>query len=196
MERQTCQLALDASIGRDAVEAHAARSGWLPTQRFDAGPSHGFELQWRSADGALECAYAENQIVGCAWLWLRASAAVLERAVAEVRAALPCMDLDEVLQRIRRADDRHEQASLAGKLAVLAPEDYDSPVMHALADLLEAPAAEVRMQALLATATVGWPLLQPLVTAVAATDESPEVRQRAGEVLQAFDAVRRRRGGP
>ena len=80
-------------------------------------------------------------------------------------------------------------SNLPGLIAVLGPSDYDAAVMHALADLLGADDANVRLRSLAAIARLGWPELRPLVTAAANADEQDFVRWRAADLLLAYDRV-------
>ena len=186
----TVKLALEASVvARADVQALAARSGWQHEQTFGADAQNGFEIFWSVPGHTAEVHYVEDAIVGQAYLALTGAQA--DAMAASIRAALPCVGLAEVLQRLHRTNSEEGQIVLARALAVLGPDEYVNDVMHTLADLLQSTHARVRVQALLAIASLGWPILRPLATAVADSDEDAEIRQRASDVLRAFDAAQR-----
>jgi hypothetical protein len=139
-----------------------------------------------------EVHYVEDGVVEQAYLALTGHPADVQAEIAALRGTLPCADLRQVLRRLRLSPAEDEQVELVRMLAVLGGEFYDNDVMHALADLLQSAETGARMQALLAVASLGWPTLRPLVTAAADSDEHAAVRQRAKEVLQAFDQIQRR----
>lgn len=75
---------------------------------------------------------------------------------------------------------------------MLSPPQYDATVMHALADLLQAEDAQVRLRTLVAMACLGWLELRPLANAVAAADTEDAVRVRAADLLLSYDKVSQR----
>ena len=83
-------------------------------------------------------------------------------------------------------------AVLPGLLTVLSPPQYDATVMHALADLLQAEDAQIRLRTLVAMACLGWLELRPLANAVAAADTEAAVRGRAADLLLSYDKVSQR----
>ena len=190
------KLAFDA-LPPDAALAQTAaftdRAGWHHLHTLPADAENGLEVVWQSADSAVDLHFVEDEIAGCAYLALRGAPDAVAAASIDVRAALPVISLDQALRRERLINpSAADLATLPGLLAVLGPPQYDATVMHALADLLQAEDANVRLRTLVAMACLGWLELRPLANAVAAADTQDFVRWRAADLLLSYDKISQR----
>lgn len=184
-------LSAEAALAETA--AFADGSGWTHLHTLPADGENGLEIVWRRADSQVDMHFVQDDIAGQAYLALRGAPDAVAAAATEVRAALPVITLDEALRRDRLINpSAADLAALPGMLAVLGPPQYDASVMHALADLLQAEDANVRLRTLVAMACLGWLELRPLATAVAAADTQDFVRWRAADLLLSYDKVSQR----
>jgi hypothetical protein len=182
----------DAALAETA--AFTDKSGWSHLHSLPADAENGMEVVWRSADLRVDLHFVQDDIAGQAYLALRGAPDAVVAAAIDVRAALPVITLDEALRRERIINPSSaDLAALPGLLAVLGPPKYDAAVMHALADLLQADDANVRLRTLVAMACLGWLELRPLANAVAAADSEDFVRWRAADLLLSYDKVSQRR---
>ena len=194
--RSLLKLAFD-TLPPDAALAQTAaftnRAGWRHLHTLPADADNGLEVVWQSADLTVELHFVQNDIAGVAYLALCGAPNAVAAASMDVRAALPVVTLDEALRRDRLNNpSAADLAALPGLLAVLGPPQYDATVMHALADLLQAEDAQVRLRTLVAMACLGWLELRPLANAVAAADTEDAVRGRAADLLLSYDKVSQR----
>ncbi len=178
----------DAALAQTA--AFTDRAGWHHMHTLPADAENGLEVAWQSADLAVDLHFVEDEIAGCAYLALRGTPDAVAAASIDVRAALPVISLDQALRRERLIKPSAvDLSALPGLFAVLGPAQYDATVMHALADLLQADDANVRLRTLVAMACLGWLELRPLANAVAAADTEDVVRRRAADLLLSYDRV-------
>lgn len=182
------KLAIEADEPQASTALAAQQGGWAHQQTLPADAESGLEIIWLHADAPVQLHFIQDDIAGQAYLALVGPAQAVTAAEAGLRSSLPLVDLAGVLDRSRLPSSRG-LSSLPGLIAVLGPSDYDAAVMHALADLLGADDANVRLRSLAAIARLGWPELRPLVTAAANADEQDFVRWRAADLLLAYDRV-------
>lgn len=181
----------DAALAQTA--AFTAKAGWSHLHTLPADAENGLEVVWRNADSTVDLHFVQDDIAGQAYVALRGASDAMVTAAIEVRAALPVITLDEALRRERLINPlAADLAALPGLLAVLGPPQYDAKVMRALADLLQAEDAYVRLRTLVAMACLGWLELRPLANAVAAVDTQDFVRWRAADLLLSYDKVSQR----
>ena len=186
------KLAIEGEEPQASMALAAQQGGWVYQQTLPADAENGLEIIWLHIDAPVELHFIQDDIAGQAYLALVGPAEAVTAAEVELRASLPLADLAEVLGRTRltpRSSSGSYLSDLPGLIAVLGPSDYDAAVMHALADLLGAEDANVRLRSIVAIARLGWPELRPLVTATANADEQDFVRWRAADLLLAYDRV-------
>ena len=186
------RFALEPPTGRITVESVAGVAGWVCAQTVPADLVFGMEIIWtRSNQDELH--YVEDGTTGQPYLIVRgASTAALTE---EIRAAFRCLDLSEVLAKLRTAKPS-DHARLASMLSVLAIDGDHGVIVHAIADLLASPDPSAQRDALATVANLGWPELMPLAVALANASENTAVRERAEDVLAAYRAQAASLGTP
>jgi lysine-N-methylase len=150
----TRRLLLHPDVDRAAVDRAAARHGWALVNVYPRRSGRPRQVVFATRDGEALITFVEDHRVDARYLVIGAH--VPDGPLAEARASLPTLALDQVLAMLPR-----DRVRALCWLGIAGPERAVAPVVEAIAAAADDPDPRVRDAAAFARDALGWPELRP-----------------------------------
>jgi hypothetical protein len=189
-------LILKPNISREQVEELAAHQQWSLAATQEASPMDEIpsEMAWVTSNRRSAIHLVDDRELLDQWqfpYYLDTLQIILEgeelASIEELlRTSLQTYTLEEIINLIEKSINPHEISKFLGYLGMVVPEAFDPRIFDILEKMIAHNAPQVRLAAVWAAGSTGWPLFQEKLESVAKMDPSGAVAEIAYALLPGF----------
>jgi HEAT repeat protein len=181
----------DPANAENAVIDYAIERGWVGTTT-PGDPEAGTisETVWMmSRDASLH--FLVDDQTDCAYVYTAAnSARACQAAEQEVMRHLEVIDRSELLASFDQAESPSEKRQAVLRVALGAPDEVDDDTFRRVLEAMRESDPEVRKAAVYATSYSPSRRFLPLLESALRDDPSPDVREHAATLIEAYAQMR------
>lgn len=145
-----------------------------------------YSLTWLTSGKETKIIYVEDYIVGFPYLIIDGQE--VESVCQLIKSHFDIYSQAEIFQKVQTARTEKEQIEAIFRLALIAPNEFDSKFFEAFQIGFNHSSPEVRIKTLKACAYTEWKEFIPHVEKIKNQDSDETVKNQAGIILKAYQS--------